>query len=58
MRQLNRWLVIFGFKRGNGEGLPLINPAIPRPLLWKYIAMFALVGIIMSILHHTVAPWI
>lgn len=59
MRQVKRWMAILGLRRGDaGEGLPLINPAIPRKQLWRFIALYALFGIILIVLHHTVAPWL
>jgi hypothetical protein len=59
MARLSRWLIIFGFKRGEVDGgIPLINPAIPRKQLWTFIAVYAVIGVILAILHHTVAPWL
>ena len=54
---MSRILQALGLQHKEGR-LPLINPAIPRKQLWTFIGMFALIGIIMSILHHTIAPWI
>lgn len=52
-------MAIFGLRRGgDGDGLPLINPAIPRKQLWTFIAVYALLAIILAVLHHTIAPWI
>ena len=59
MGQLKRWMTIFGFRRGGeGDGLPLINPAIPRKQVWTLIAIFAVVAIVLAVLHHTIAPWL
>lgn len=57
MKWINRVLQAAGLQHKDGR-LPLINPAIPRKQLWMFIAFYAAFGIILVVLHHTIAPWI
>ena len=57
MRRLNRGLQALGLQHKEGRE-PLINPAVPRKQLWMFVGFFALFGIILAVLHHTIAPWI
>ncbi|HEV7191633.1 MAG TPA: hypothetical protein VGN35_00380 [Jatrophihabitantaceae bacterium] len=57
MRLLRRVLQEVGLQHKEGR-IPLINPEVPRRQLWMFIGFYAVFGIILVILHHTIAPWI